>query len=564
VTDAGVTLTTAGLAFTAEWTFTANTRPITYVFEFEDYTGTPAGAPPVPTRAAVGVGTTNVPGPTTPFGTSFAGVNSDGIPGTWEFDATSWVIAPTTLTEPFTMPNEDVTFTGTWNFTADTGDITYGFTFVDEYGNPYTGAGTFDPNPTARNDVTVGTVHPTATPNATLSGTLGGVPGTWIFGGWYVGTTPVTDAGVTLTTAGLAFIAEWTFVESIFEVTYTVTDPRPATYAGMPTPSELLAEGTLDVAVAAFPTTTETTNAAGQTGTWTFNGWTQTGLTGEAVRAPGSTFEMPGNNVAFTGTWTFTAAGGGGGGGGGGGPIVTPQPDLTRQAFLIGRPSGNIYPHDNITRGEVATIFFRLIEDDVRTSYWTQANQFGDVQINNWFNNAVSTTTNLGLFRGVSEDRFAPRDYITRGELAAVLVRFMGLDRDQIGSFSAEDRFPDIADHWATDYVNEAARRGWIQGFPDGTFRPRQEITRAEAAAMVNRLFTRAVQTPADLHPDMVTWPDNQRTNAWYYLYIQLATNSFAYEWRVQDTFMNWLEIIEPRNWRVLERPTSRPEHIFQ
>jgi len=257
-----------------------------------------------------------------------------------------------------------------------------------------------------------------------------------------------------------------------------------------------------------------------------------------------------------------------GGGGGFPQPPIEEEPYPWREAFLIGvaieggeRP---INPSGNITRAQVATIFFRLIEDEVRYDYWEQANPFSDVVLENWFNNAISTTTNMGLFTGVGEGRFAPNQNITRGELAAVLVRFM--DRDQVGPFDADsDQFSDIADHWARAYINEAAAEGWIQGYPDGTFRPGQPITRAETAAMINRIFQRLIETPDCRLYDMVTWPDNQDEDRWFFLYIYMATNSYTYRWRDDsDRYKELVEIIEPRDWTVLEQPNSRPGDILQ
>ena len=259
--------------------------------------------------------------------------------------------------------------------------------------------------------------------------------------------------------------------------------------------------------------------------------------------------------------------------------IVSPSDEEPnrRQAFLIGCSDEYprlIRPRSNITRAEVATIFFRLVEDEVREEYWSQTNPFTDVAARRWFNNAISTTHNMGLFQGVSPTQFAPQQAITRGELAAVLVRFM--DRDSIGQYEdspsiTDDEFDDISNHWARAYINEAAREGWVRGdtmnngMPTGTFRPSDPITRAETAAMINRMFERLIETPECRLDDMVTWPDNQNQNSWYYLYIYMATNSYTYQWRDDDSgFKELIEVIESRNWKALERPDSVPGDIFR
>ncbi|MCL2843188.1 MAG: S-layer homology domain-containing protein, partial [Oscillospiraceae bacterium] len=241
-----------------------------------------------------------------------------------------------------------------------------------------------------------------------------------------------------------------------------------------------------------------------------------------------------------------------------------------RQAFLIGRPDGTIRPRDNITRAEIATIFFRLIEDEVREEYWMQSNPFNDVALERWFNNAISTTVNMGLFQGIADDLFFPEQDITRGELATVLVRFMAFE--SIGPFAlvlGDDQFNDIADHWARAYINRAAEEGWVEGSEglNGRFRPGDAITRMEAAAMINRMFQRLVESPECLLEGMVDWPDNANPNleeAWYFLYIQMATNSYTYRWRSDsDYYKELLEIIPPRAWHLLERPNSQPGDIF-
>ena len=240
-------------------------------------------------------------------------------------------------------------------------------------------------------------------------------------------------------------------------------------------------------------------------------------------------------------------------------PRVSP---LERQAYLIGRPDGLIYPNDNIRRAEVATIFFRLITDDMRADYWTQENPFPDVVLAEWFNNAVSTTANAGIFIGMPDGSFAPNRSITRAELATAVVRFMDMMVDVLG---LENSFDDIDGHWAAGYINAAAVSGWVQG-PHGlggAFYPDRPITRAETAAIMNRIFGRLQESPADLLPDMLTWPDNRNETSWYYLYIQSASNSYTFEWKPGGRYEGWITIIEPRDWAVLERPDSRPEDIF-
>jgi len=296
-------------------------------------------------------------------------------------------------------------------------------------------------------------------------------------------------------------------------------------------------------------------------------GWTHTGwmLNGAPVNL--ATHKVTAD-VTFVAVWTQDTQGGGDNGGGGnivGGavPPLTPQPPvMERQAYLIGKGDGLIHPQGNITRAEVATIFFRLITDEYRAEVWSQTNLFPDVVLQNWFNNAVSTTTNANIFLGFPDGTFAPNKTITRAELATAIGRFMEVS---VNTRSTESGFSDVSDHWARTYIDAATNHGWVHGYPDGTFRPDQPITRAETSAIINRIFGRLAESPDDLlREDMITWPDNAIENAWYYLYLQCASNSYQYEMKADGVFSTWLTVIQPRDWRVLEQPDSRPEDILR
>ena len=202
------------------------------------------------------------------------------------------------------------------------------------------------------------------------------------------------------------------------------------------------------------------------------------------------------------------------------------QPTLNTQdhnAYLLGYEDGTVRPEGSITRAEVATIFFRLLTDESRDKFWSQTNDYTDVPADAWYNSAVSTLSNAGILDGYEDGTFRPDGNITRAEFATITARFLE------ASYDGGNRFPDIDGHWAAEYINEAANAGIVDGYEDGTFRPQQNITRAEAVTMVNRTV--------DRHPDadhlldnMVTWPDNPES-AWYYAQIQEATNSHDYRW---------------------------------
>jgi len=242
-------------------------------------------------------------------------------------------------------------------------------------------------------------------------------------------------------------------------------------------------------------------------------------------------------------------------------PSPSPEP-LQRESYIIGTNEGLLRPTRIITRAEIATLFFRLTSDEMRSAYWTQAHPFSDVGIDDWFHNAVSTTTNMGLFHHIADETFAPRQAITRGELAVVLARFM--EAAELADDTSADLFDDIADHWARGYINLAAAKGWMQGSDGlgGAFYPDQDITRAEVAGIINRIFGRLPESPADLLPGMLTWPDNTDTTSPYYLDMQSAANAYASEKKEDGIHERWLELLPPHNWAALERPDSTPKSI--
>jgi len=226
-------------------------------------------------------------------------------------------------------------------------------------------------------------------------------------------------------------------------------------------------------------------------------------------------------------------------------------------AYLIGNDLGLIMPNASITRAEVATIFFRLISDEYRAQVWSQENNFSDVRADSWYNNAISTMTNAGILQGMPDGTFQQDRAITRAELALVATRFFD-DLPMEGS----NMFADIEGHWAMAEINAAARMGWLVGLPDGSFAPDRPITRAEVTAFINRIMQRLPETENDLLPDMVKWPDNMDTRAWFYLYMQEATNSSYFEMKEDGIHKTWIELMQPRRWYLLERRDSLPWDI--
>ena len=217
-------------------------------------------------------------------------------------------------------------------------------------------------------------------------------------------------------------------------------------------------------------------------------------------------------------------------------------------AYIVGYGNGEVRPQNNITRAEVATIFFRLLTDDVRDENLTKTNRYSDVAATSWYNTAVSTLSSMGIITGYPDGTFRPNAAITRAEFAAIAARF-----DNDGDKTAA-KFSDIATHWAKDEISIAYNNGWITGYPNGTFGPQRDITRAETMTLVNRVLNRLPETEEDLLPNMVTWTDNADKNAWYYLAVQEATNSHYYKFKTNSKYEKWTELRETRDWTLLEK----------
>ena len=261
-------------------------------------------------------------------------------------------------------------------------------------------------------------------------------------------------------------------------------------------------------------------------------------------------------DTVITVTYTKESSGGGGGGGG-----HRPKPKPTVEipdddalglnntdhfAYIVGYGNGEVQPQNSITRAEVAAIFFRLLEDGIRSENFTHQNDFSDVAADAWYCSSVSTLSRMGIIAGYPDGTFRPNAPITRAEFAAIATRF-----DNNGDKTPVS-FTDIIGHWAEGEITVAANHGWVSGYGDDTFRPQNQITRAETMSLVNRVLKRLPETPADLLPDMITWTDNADTSSWYYLPVQEATNSHYYEFKENSKHEKWTELRETRDWSKL------------
>ena len=321
-------------------------------------------------------------------------------------------------------------------------------------------------------------------------------------------------------------------------VTYEVTGDIPSDAGAVPAAAKVKKGGSYTVAPV------QTTSQS----RYTFSGWRINGV-GDAV----TEIKDIQQDVKLIGVWIRRSSGGGGGSSK---PTVDIPDDVPTGlngddhfAYIVGYPNGNVEPNGNITRAEVATIFFRLLTEEVRTANSTQSNSLSDVTRGQWFNHAVSTLSSMGIVKGHNDGTFAPNAPITRAEFAAIAARFDDKNTD------TSSKFTDIASHWAKNEIGIAANKGWINGYPDDTFRPNQYITRAEAMTLVNRVLNRLPENSSDLLDSMIKWPDNSDASAWYYLAVQEATNSHAYSDKSKDDkYEKWTTIRDARDWTELEK----------
>ena len=257
---------------------------------------------------------------------------------------------------------------------------------------------------------------------------------------------------------------------------------------------------------------------------YTFTGW----YTDKALTDKITNVKMTGNKTVYAG-WEATGV-----------------PDKLNGddhfAYVVGYSDSTVRPNANISRAEVATIFFRLLKEDVRDGNLTAENTFTDVTDGQWHNKAISTMAKLGVVKGRNAEAFDPDAPITRAEFATICARF---DKTQI---STSSNFTDISGHWAEKYIERAATLGWIAGYSDGTFRPSNYITRAEAMTMINRVLCRMPQSADDLLNNMTVWPDNHPTD-WHYLAVQEATNSHDFD-RKGEVNEKWTKLTNGSDWR--------------
>lgn len=300
---------------------------------------------------------------------------------------------------------------------------------------------------------------------------------------------------------------------------------------------------------------------AGQRPGYRFTGWQSDDpeLTLADAAHSTTTFTMPGHDVTLTATWQKKPTP----------PPVDPKDDGTPHdlntedhfSYVVGYPVDHrtglatddvdlwpVRPEAGITRAEVATIFYRLLKEDVRDRVTSDVNDFSDVTSGDWFNVTVSSLAQMGVIAGYEDGSFRPNAPITRAEFAAIATRFFA----ERGVTYNEGLFADITgDEWFADVVAAAADRGLLGGYPDGTVRPNATITRAESCAVVNRTLDRRPDAKHLLPAgEMRVWPDNP-ADGWYYADMQEATNGHEYRWLTigKNKIEDWTAILPDNTW---------------
>ena len=220
--------------------------------------------------------------------------------------------------------------------------------------------------------------------------------------------------------------------------------------------------------------------------------------------------------------------------------------DSDHFAYIIGYPDGEVKPNGWITREEVATVFFRLLTEEYRNLWFSKTNSFTDVEENRWSNVAISTLANGGVIEGYEDGSFKPGEPITRAEFTAIASRLDTMIQDATHSFT------DVYNHWAEEYIANAVAKGWITGYEDGTFQLEDNITRAEAITITNRMMNRYLNT-SELLEGVITWPDNHKDD-WYYFAIIEATNGHDYQKQEDGIHEDWTSLRANPDWAALEQ----------
>ncbi len=191
--------------------------------------------------------------------------------------------------------------------------------------------------------------------------------------------------------------------------------------------------------------------------------------------------------------------------------VLTPDEDGFHQAYIIGYPDDTFKPENHLTRAEMATILAGVHEASQKAADDTTG--YSDLAPDHWAKTAIAKATQGGLLKGYPDGNFQAENAITRAEVAAITSRWLGL------SSNGSHQLSDISGHWAEQVIEQAYQADILTGYPDGTFRPAQAITRAETVVVINKILDRGplhgVKTP--------TWSDVSADH-WAYGHIEEAS----------------------------------------
>lgn len=214
------------------------------------------------------------------------------------------------------------------------------------------------------------------------------------------------------------------------------------------------------------------------------------------------------------------------------------------KAYMFGYPDKTFGPDRNMTREEVTTMFARLLKDYPRARR-TYAIPYSDVSQKDWSYEAIGFMTEKGMIKGYEDGTFRPKEAVTRAEFATIASRFDALRTGEA------NRFSDLPEtHWAVEAINSAAAKGWVKGYPDGTFKPDQKITRSEVVSITNIMLDRFADKDfvrSHLH-EMIEFTDLTEGN-WAYFPIMEATHGHDYTRKAAEQEENWIRLNGEEFW---------------
>ncbi len=239
-----------------------------------------------------------------------------------------------------------------------------------------------------------------------------------------------------------------------------------------------------------------------------------------------------------TGTYKYTipttVTVGGGSGGGGGNKVVDNTRKYTKDIFgnehpthigyINGYPDGSVKPEGDITREEITSILYRITNHEYEKPFVATGDVFPDVEVGRWSAHNIEYMADKGIVNGYPDDEFKPSKSLSRAEFATLIFRFTGIEKANI-----KNPFTDLGDsHWAYDEILALTNSGLIEGYPDKTYKPENNITRAEVMTVINKLLGRK---PLESYVKALEFnPYNDLyEDKWYYVTVLEATITHNY-----------------------------------